>query len=77
MGIGLFVLPVILADGRELLRTAASIELRLLALPAALTLLSYAAMSRSYQTSPASTTLQSPRAGSSSSRITAVTASAA
>jgi len=40
---------VLLADGRELLRTAAGIDLRMLALPAALTLLSYAAMSRSYQ----------------------------
>ncbi|HSV06076.1 MAG TPA: flippase-like domain-containing protein [Candidatus Binatus sp.] len=49
IGIGLLVLPMVLADGRELLRTAAGIEPYMLALPAALTLLSYAAMSRSYQ----------------------------
>ena len=49
VGLGLLVLLVLLSDGRELLRTAANIEPALLALPVALTVLSYAAMSRSYQ----------------------------
>jgi uncharacterized protein (TIRG00374 family) len=48
-GLCLLALPVVLADGRELLHTAAGIHLGLLTLPVALTLLSYAAMSRSYQ----------------------------
>ena len=49
LGVGLLVLPVVLADGRTLLRTAAGIQPLLLALPVGLTILSYAAMSRSYQ----------------------------
>jgi len=49
VGLGLLVLLVLLSDGRELLRTAASIEPALLTMPVALTVLSYAAMSRSYQ----------------------------
>jgi hypothetical protein len=49
VGLGLLALLVFLSDGRELIRTAASIEPGLLVLPIVLTLLSYAAMSRSYQ----------------------------
>jgi uncharacterized protein (TIRG00374 family) len=49
IGVGLLVLPVVLADGRELLRTAAGVRPALLAIPILLTLFSYAAMSRSYQ----------------------------
>ncbi len=45
----LVALPVVLADGRELLRTAAGIRPLALVVALALTLLSYAAMSRSYQ----------------------------
>jgi uncharacterized protein (TIRG00374 family) len=48
-GVALLVLPVVLANGRELLKTAAAIQPSLLALAVAFTLLSYAAMSRSYQ----------------------------
>lgn len=49
VGVGVLVLLFWLSDGRELLRTARSIELRVLAVPVLLTILSYAAMSRSYQ----------------------------
>lgn len=49
VGIGLLALPVFLADGRELLRTAAAINPLVLGVPLLLTLLSYAAMARSYQ----------------------------
>jgi uncharacterized protein (TIRG00374 family) len=49
VGVGLLVLPVVLADGRELWRTAAGIQPAMLAVPILLTLFSYAAMSRSYQ----------------------------
>ncbi|TMA60824.1 MAG: flippase-like domain-containing protein [Deltaproteobacteria bacterium] len=49
VGFSLLVLLVVLSDGRELLRTAASVDPALLALPVGLTILSYAAMSRSYQ----------------------------
>jgi glycosyltransferase 2 family protein len=49
VGLALVGLLVALTDGRELLRTAAGIRPVILALPVALTLLSYAAMSRSYQ----------------------------
>ncbi len=48
-GVGLLALPVVLADGRELLRTAQAIDPWALAAPLALTLLSYATMARSYQ----------------------------
>ena len=49
VGVGLLVLPIVLADGRELWRTAAGIHPVMLAIPILLTLFSYAAMSRSYQ----------------------------
>jgi uncharacterized protein (TIRG00374 family) len=49
VGLALVGLLVALTDGRELLRTAAGIRPVMLALPVVLTLLSYAAMSRSYQ----------------------------
>src|SRR2546425_3973899 len=49
VGVGLLVLLVVLSDGRELLRTAASVDPALLAVPVAPTILSYAAISRSYQ----------------------------
>src|SRR5438094_7158810 len=49
VGFSLLVLLVVLSDGRELLRTAASVDPALLALPVGLTILSYAALSRSYQ----------------------------
>ena len=49
IGFSLLVLLVVLSDGRELLRTAASVDPALLAVPVGLTILSYAAMSRSYQ----------------------------
>ena len=49
MGVALVALPVVLSDGRELLRTAASIRPVGLVIAIALTILSYAAMSRSYQ----------------------------
>ncbi len=49
VGVGLIVLLVWLSDTRELLRTAAAIRPIAFALPVLLTLLSYAAMSRSYQ----------------------------
>jgi len=49
IGLGLLLLPIALADGRELWRTASGIHPVMLALPVLLTLLSYAAMSRSYQ----------------------------
>ena len=49
VGLGLFILPVVLADGRKLWSTAAGIQPALLVLPVVLTLLSYAAMSLSYQ----------------------------
>ena len=49
IGVALLGLLVFLSDGRELLRTASSIQPGLLVLPVILTILSYAAMSRSYQ----------------------------
>jgi uncharacterized protein (TIRG00374 family) len=49
LGLALVVLLVVLADGRELARTAAGIQPLSLVLPVLLTVLSYAAMSRSYQ----------------------------
>jgi hypothetical protein len=49
VGIGLVALPVLLADGRELARTAAGVQPAALGVALALTFLSYAAMSRSYQ----------------------------
>jgi uncharacterized protein (TIRG00374 family) len=49
VGLALVGLLVALTDGRELIRTAAAIHPAMLILPVALTLLSYAAMSRSYQ----------------------------
>ena len=49
IGVALVALPVVLADGRELLRTAAGIRPAALGLALALTFLSYGAMSRSYQ----------------------------
>jgi hypothetical protein len=49
LGLGLLVLPVVLANGRTLLQTAAGIRPLLLLGPVALTILSYGAMSRSYQ----------------------------
>src|SRR3989454_1705957 len=52
VGFGLLVLLVVLSDGRELLRTAASVDPALLVVPVALTILSYAAMSRSLQGAP-------------------------
>jgi hypothetical protein len=49
VGVALLILPVLLADGRELLRITAGTDPVLLILPPSLTVLSYAAMSRSYQ----------------------------
>lgn len=49
VGIALLALPVVFADGRQLLRTAAGIRPLPVALALALTVLSYAAMARSYQ----------------------------
>jgi uncharacterized protein (TIRG00374 family) len=49
VGVGLIVLLVWLSDTRELLRTAAAIRPVAFVLPVLLTLLSYGAMSRSYQ----------------------------
>jgi uncharacterized protein (TIRG00374 family) len=49
VGLALVGFLVALTDGRELLRTAASIRPVMLVLPVVLTLLSYATMSRSYQ----------------------------
>jgi uncharacterized protein (TIRG00374 family) len=49
VGLALFALPIVLSDGRELLRVATGISLPLLGLPIGFMLLSYAAMSRSYQ----------------------------
>ncbi len=49
VGLVLLALPVVLADGQQLLRTAAGISPMALGAALALTLLSYAAMSRSYQ----------------------------
>jgi len=49
VGIGALLLLVLLSDGKELLRTAANMHPAALALPMALSLLSYAAMARSYQ----------------------------
>jgi len=49
LGVGLLALPVLLADGRELVRTAAAINPLVLTAPLVLTLLSYGAMARSYQ----------------------------
>lgn len=48
-GFALLLLPVLFADGRELWRTASNIRPIMLALPLLLALLSYAAMSLSYQ----------------------------
>jgi hypothetical protein len=49
VGVALVALPVVLADGRELVRTAEGIRPLGLLVAIVLTLLSYAAMSRSYQ----------------------------
>jgi len=49
VGLTLLALPVLLADGRELLRTVAGVRPVFLACAFALALASYAAMSRSYQ----------------------------
>jgi uncharacterized protein (TIRG00374 family) len=49
VGVALLALPVVLADGRQLLRTAAGIRPAGLVAALALTVFSYAAMSRSYQ----------------------------
>jgi uncharacterized protein (TIRG00374 family) len=49
VGFAFLALPFALSDGRELLRQAAAIRPLALAVPMLLTLLSYAAMSRSYQ----------------------------
>jgi uncharacterized protein (TIRG00374 family) len=49
VGVGLIVLLFVLADARQLWRTAQDIKPIGLAIPVVLTLLSYAAMSRSYQ----------------------------
>ncbi len=49
VGLVLLALPVVLADGQTLLRTAAGIQPVMLVIPLVLTLLSYGAMSRSYQ----------------------------
>jgi uncharacterized protein (TIRG00374 family) len=49
MGLGLLVLLVALTDARALLATARGVPPALLAVPMALTLLSYGAMARSYQ----------------------------
>src|SRR5581483_9669745 len=49
LGLGLLVLLVALTDARALLATARGVPPAMLAVPMALTLLSYAAMARSYQ----------------------------
>lgn len=49
VGVGALLLLVLLADGQELLRTAASVHPAALALPMLLSILSYGAMARSYQ----------------------------
>ena len=49
VGVGALVVLVLLSDGKELLRTAANVTPAALALPMALSVLSYAAMARSYQ----------------------------
>jgi hypothetical protein len=49
VGLGLLAVLVALADGRALLDTAAGIQPATLLVPIALTVLSYAAMARSYQ----------------------------
>ena len=49
VGIGVLLLLVLLADGRTLLEKAADIQPIALAVPMGLSLLSYAAMARSYQ----------------------------
>jgi uncharacterized protein (TIRG00374 family) len=49
VGVGLIVLLFVLADARKLWRTAAGIRPIILAVPVLLTVLSYGAMSRSYQ----------------------------
>jgi uncharacterized protein (TIRG00374 family) len=49
IGIGVLLLLVLLADGQELLRTAANMHPAALAVPLGLSMLSYAAMARSYQ----------------------------
>jgi uncharacterized protein (TIRG00374 family) len=49
IGLGALLVLVLLADGRKLLDTARDVEPAALALPMALSLLSYAAMARSYQ----------------------------
>jgi uncharacterized membrane protein YbhN (UPF0104 family) len=49
IGVGVLLVLVLLADGQELLRTAERMHPAALAAPLALSLLSYAAMARSYQ----------------------------
>jgi uncharacterized protein (TIRG00374 family) len=49
VGVGTLLLLVLLADGQELLRTAASVHPAALAVPMLLSVLSYGAMARSYQ----------------------------
>jgi glycosyltransferase 2 family protein len=49
VGVVLLALPLVLSDGKELLRVATNVHLGILAIPLALTALSYVAMSRSYQ----------------------------
>jgi glycosyltransferase 2 family protein len=49
VGFALLAVPIALSNGRELLRRAAEIRPLALAVPMVLTILSYAAMSRSYQ----------------------------
>jgi uncharacterized protein (TIRG00374 family) len=49
IGLALLVLPLVLADGQELLRVMSGVQGEMLVLPVAFMVLSYAAMSRSYQ----------------------------
>jgi uncharacterized protein (TIRG00374 family) len=49
VGVVLLALPLVLSDGRELVRVAANLHPAVLAIPLAFTALSYVAMSRSYQ----------------------------
>ena len=49
IGVALLIVPLVLADGQELLRVASNIRRGMLVVPIAFMLLSYAAMSRSYQ----------------------------
>jgi uncharacterized protein (TIRG00374 family) len=49
IGFGTLLVLVLLSDGKELLRTASNVHPAALALPLALSVLSYAAMARSYQ----------------------------